>query len=237
MHLAPALILLAAAAPLAAHDSPAPLRTVSVSGEGENSIKPDRARLTLGVDQLSSDVKSAEAAVNKVVRAYLAEAKALGAGEDRIQTTGVSIQPEYVWDEKERRQQLVGFRVRREIAVLVTDLDKLGDFLLRATKVGVNQVNPPSLESSRAKEMENQALVKAAEDARARARLLADTLGVKLGAVRTVSAQQSGPSPPIMLKAMAMRAESDSGNAEMGISAGEIRFRVTVQAEFDLQTP
>ena len=40
-----------------------------------------------------------------------------------------------------------------------------------------------------------------------------------------------------MLKAMAMRAESDSGNAEMGISAGEIRFRVTVQAEFDLQTP
>lgn len=229
-----ALILLAGAAPLSAHDVPAPPRTVSVSGEGEVAVKPDRARLTLGVDQLSPDVKSAETEVNKVVRAYLAEARNLGAKEEQVSTTGVSIQPEYVWDEKSRQQKLAGYRVRREIVVVINDLDKLGDFILRATKSGVNQVHPPALESSRAKEFENQALVKAAEDARARARLLADTLNVKLGPVRSISAAESGPPPPVMMKAMAMRAEAADGNAGMGISLGEIRYRATVQAEFDL---
>lgn len=228
-----ALILLAGAGPLAAHEPPPP-RSVSVSGSGEVSTRPDRARLSLGVDQLSADVKSAEADVNKVVRAFLAEAKALGAKDDHVQTTGASIRPEYAWDDKARQQKLVGYRVRREISVLVTDLDKLGDFLLRATRSGVNHVNPPALESSRARDLENQALVKAAEDARDRARLLAQTLGVKLGAVRSVSAHQSGPPPPVMMKAMAMRADAESGNAEMGIALGEIRYQAQVQAEFDL---
>lgn len=233
-----ALILLAGATPLAAHDSPPPLpRTISVSGEAEVAVRPDRARLVLGVDQLSAEVKTAEAEVNKVVRAYLAEAKALGARDEDVQTTGVSIQPEYVWDDKARQQKLAGYRVRREVVVVVGDLARLGDFILRATRAGVNQVQAPALESSTAKEHENRALAKAAEDARARAQLLADTLKVKLGPVRNLSALQSGPPPPIPMKAMAMRAESADGNAEMGIAAGEIRFRATVQAEFDLLVP
>ena len=232
-----ALGALAFTAALAAQADAPPRRTVSVSGEGEVSVKPDRARLLLGVDQLSPEVKTAEAQVNKIVRAYLTEAKNLGAKDEQISTTGVSIQPEYIWDEKERQQRLTGYRVRREIAVLITDLDKLGDFILRATKVGVNQVNPPQLESSKSKDIENQALVKAAEDARARARLLAETLGAKLGPVRSVSSQNAGPPPPIMMKSMAMRSESADGSAEMGISLGEIRYRATASAEFDLLTP
>ena len=70
---------------------------MSVSGEGEVAVKPDRARLNLGVDQLSPDVKAAESEVNKVVRAYLVEAKTLGAKDEQIQTTGVSIQPDSCW--------------------------------------------------------------------------------------------------------------------------------------------
>lgn len=227
------LILLAGFSPLAAHDALPLPRTVSVSGEGEVAAEPDRARLSLGVDQLSPDIKTAENAVNKVVRSYVAEAKKLGAAAKDVQTTGISIQPEYQWDNKLRERKLLGYRVRRDIVVLVTDLDRLGDFILRATDAGVNNVNAPVLESSKAKDLENEALTAATEDARARARLLADTLDVKLGPVRTLSASQSFAPPPVMMKSMAMRAEAD-GNSEMGISLGEIRYRATVQAEFDL---
>src|SRR3546814_3771934 len=45
-----------------------------------------------------------------------------------------SINPEYVWDDKAKKQKLVGYRARRDIAVTVSNLDKLGDFVLRATK-------------------------------------------------------------------------------------------------------
>jgi uncharacterized protein len=234
-----ALALAVLASPLAQAQSSAqtpaepPHRHVAVSGQGEVAVLPDRARVRMGVTQVSPDLLAAETKVNTVVRAFLTEARALGLKDEHVNTTGVSIQPEYVWDEKERNNRLVGYRVSRDIEALVIDLGKLGDVMLRATKVGVNQVQPPQLESSKAREVQQQALVKAAQDAQARARLLAETLGMKLGAVHSISAHEAGPQPP-MPKMMAMRAEADGGNAEMGINAGELRYGATVSAEFEL---
>lgn len=230
-----ALLLMAAQAPaIAAEEQP---RLVAVTGQGEVAVKPDRARLTLAVDALNADLKAAEAEVNRVVRAYLVEAKALGTKDEHISTAGISISPEYVWDEKARRQQLVGYRARRDINVTVENLDRIGDYLLRATKVGVNNVSSPVLESSGKDALLQQALVNAANDARAKAKLLAETLGMKLGAVRTLRINDYAP-PPMPMKAMMQRAEmADSGNQEMGFAAGEIKYSASASVEFDLIKP
>lgn len=226
---------LLAAAPL--HAEEPSHRHVSVSGQGEASALPDRARLRLGVTQVSLDLAAAETQVNTVVRTMLTEARALGLRDENVNTTGISINPEYVWDEKERSNRLVGYRVSRDIELLVLDLDRLGDVVLRATKAGVNQVEPPQLESSKAQGAQREALVKAAQDAQARAKVIAETLGVRLGAVHTVSAAEAGPRPP-MPKAMMMRAgAADGGNQEMGLNAGELRYSASVNAEFELVGP
>jgi uncharacterized protein YggE len=222
-----------------ADDAAANRRNVSVSGQGEVSVQPDRARLALGVEASNVELKAAEAEVNRVVRAYLVEAKALGIRDEQISTAGVTINPEYVWDDKAHRQQFTGYKARRQIDLRVDDLTVIGDLILRATKVGINQVNSPVLESSKARELTRQALVKATEDARSKAQLLADTLNVKLGAVRNISANDAVP-PPVMYRAMAMRAaapEADGGNSEMGFSGGEIKYSASVNAEFDLVAP
>lgn len=242
MRLYPLALALAmsAAVPFAQAQMPAeqpPHRHVAVSGQGEIAVLPDRARVRLGVTQLNADLAAAESKVNSVVRAFLTEARSLGIKDEQINTTGVSIQPEYVWDEKERNNRLVGYRVSREIDVLVQDLNRLGDVVLRATKAGVNQVQPPQLESSKAREVQQQALVKASQDAQARAKLLAETLGMKLGAVHSISASESGPQPPMPKMVMAMRSDAGSGNAEMGINAGELRYSASVNAEFELIGP
>lgn len=232
------LIVLPALCPAFAEDKAESHRHVSVSGQGEVMATPDRARLRLGVTHVSPDLTAAETKVNGVVRTYLAEAKTLGAKDEHISTAGISIQPEYQWDEKERVNRLIGYRVSRDMEVVVQDLDKLGDFVLRATKAGVNQVQPPQLESSMAKDLQNQALTRAALDAQAKAKLMAETLGVKLGPLHNLSATDFTPPPP-MPKMMAMRSEAafDSGNQEMGFSPGEIRFSASVNAEFDLLIP
>jgi uncharacterized protein YggE len=220
-----------------AADAPPP-RIVAVDGQGEVSTQPDRARLNLAADALDADLKTAESQVNGIVRAYLAEARKLGATDKEISTAGISINPEYVWDDKAKRQKLVGYRARRDIAVTVSDLDKLGDFVLRATQAGINHVSTPTLESSQADALMRQALAKAASDARDKARLLAETLGMKLGAVRTLrvdSNEMPPPRPMVMAKAMAYSAEdSAGGNTEMGFAGGEIKYRATANAEFDL---
>jgi hypothetical protein len=221
-----------------ADDAAANRRSVNVSGQGEVSVAPDRARLVLGVEASNAQLKLAEAAVNKVVRDYLAEAKTLGLKDEQISTAGVTINPEYVWDDKTKRQVFTGYKANRQIELRVDDLTVIGDLILRATKVGVNQVNPPSLESSKAKELTRQALIKATEDARAKAQLLADTLNVKLGAVHNVSANDSAPAPMMYKVAMMRSAAADAGgNEEMGFSGGLIKYNASVNADFDLIAP
>lgn len=217
-------------------------RTVTVSGQGEASAAPDRARLSMAVEETNPDLKAAQAKVNGIVRAYLAQARALGVKDEDISTAGLSIRSEYDYSSggvsSAGGRKFLGYHVTRNIEVVVRDLDRIGDYLQRATEAGINNISDPQLESSRAEELQRQALVKAAQDAQARARLLADTLGVKLGAVRTLNAGSVAPQPPRpQPRMMAMSAVAPSGNEEMGFAAGEIHYSGSLSAEFDLVAP
>jgi len=219
-----------------AHEAPMP-RVIAVSGEGEVSVKPDRAQLSMSVEKLDPDLKKAEAEVNRVVRAYLAEAKTLGAKDEHVSTTGVSINPEYVWPEGGGARRFTGYRVSRQISVRIENLDKLGDFILRATAAGVNQVNPPSLESSKRKELEREALAKAADDARDKARVLAETLKVRLGVAYRITESGVDMPAPVMYQMKASRAAAADEEAGMGIALGEIKLHANVSVEFELLAP
>lgn len=226
-------LALAAATPSHAEQLPPP--HVSVSGHGEVSATPDRARLRLGVTQLAPDVHRAQDAVNAVVRSTVAAARKLGARDDDIATSALSVQPEYVWDDEAREQKLSGYRVTRDIEITVRELDRLGDYLLAATGAGINQMQPPVLESSRAEDLGRQALVAAAKDARARAALLAGTLDASLGRALSIDTVEAPTPQPMItqMRAKAAAAPAD-GNSEMGLSTGEIRFAATVNAQFEL---
>jgi uncharacterized protein len=162
-HFSSALAALTLALSGGAHglDAAAAPRIVSVTGEAEVATVPDRATLVLSVQKLDPDLKKAEGEVNKIVRTYRAEARSLGAKDEQISTTGASINPEYVWPEGGREPRFTGYRVSRQIEVRIDTLDKLGDYILRATAAGVNQVNPPMLDTSRRKELGREALAKA----------------------------------------------------------------------------
>ncbi|HEY1076262.1 MAG TPA: SIMPL domain-containing protein [Fontimonas sp.] len=231
-----AALALTLGAPLAMAEENYP-PTIAVSGHGEVSTTPDRAQLALAVDQVDQELAQARSNVDGVVRKYLESLNKLGIKPADISTTGVSLQPEYVWDEAGRKQTLVGYRARRDIRIVVRNLDQLGDLILRATDAGVNQINPPVLESSKAEALGREALATAAKDAQIKAETLAKSLGVRLGSARVVR-ESGGNAPPMMVKAMAMRGGEafDSGNQQMGMSTGEIRISADVQVEFDLKS-
>ena len=230
--LAASFLLLSAAQ---AQTAPAAARVVTVSGQGEATGVPDRARLSMAVEARNAALRTAEAEVNKVTRTYLAELKALGLKDEDLSTAGYSVNPEYDWVDNQQRFR--GYLARRQIELTVRKLDQLGDVLLKATRSGINQMNPATLESSKQKEIERSALARAADDARQQARVLAETLGAKVGAARTINSSGVTPMPPPMpMVKMAMRAEAAdaSGNAQMGMATGEIRATANVVVEFDL---
>ena len=119
-------------------------RTISVSGSGTVDATPDIANLTLAVQRRDTNMEVARDATVKVSKAFLALCTKLGIKENKIRTSGLTIQPEYRWDEKQNQQVFTGYFVQRQLQVEINDLDKLGDVIEGAIDAGVNEVSPPA---------------------------------------------------------------------------------------------
>lgn len=213
-------------------------RTISVSGTGTVDATPDIARLSLAVQRRDVSMDVARDATVRVSKAFLDLCKKLGIPEKKIRTSGLTIQPEYRWDEKENKQVFTGYFVQRQLQVEINDLDKLGDVIEGAIDAGVNEVSPPALDSSKAKELNRDALAAATADAKANAERIASSLGVKLGQVRTVVAGGSMPPPmPVQeMRVQAMAMDSAAGKAANYVP-GEISFDARVDTTFDVAVP
>lgn len=212
-------------------------RTISVSGTGTVDATPDIARLSLAVQRRNASMQVARDDTVRVSKDFLALCKKLGIPENKIRTSGLTIQPEYRWDEKNNQQVFTGYFVQRQLQVEINDLDKLGNVIEGAIDAGVNEVSPPALDSSKAKELNRDALAAATADAKANAERIASSLGVKLGSVRTVVAGGASPPPMPMqeMRVMAM-AKADS-SAGANYVPGEISFESRVDATFDVIAP
>jgi hypothetical protein len=226
-------LLATAALPLAvaSGEEPRP-RTVAVSGQGEVSAEPDLAHVTLGVESRQPTMAAARAEVAAAVDRVLALCRSLRIDPKLVNATRVQVQPEYSWNEKDRKRTLLGYMVSRQVQVELRDLEQLGTLLERAVDAGVNQVSDPVLDSSRRKDLEREAMTRAVQDAKLNAETLAHAAGVKLGSVRTLNAAASGPVVPLYKQRMAM---ADAAMApEATYQAGEMQFSATVSAEYDL---
>jgi hypothetical protein len=229
--LAAALSAALASFPAVAADEARP-RTVSVSGTGEVAAEPDQALVTLGVEARRPTLAEARSEVSATVERVLALCRNLGIDPKRVNATRVQIQPEYSWNEKDRKRVLLGYLVSRQVQVELRDLELLGTLLERAVDAGVNQVNDPVLDSSRRNELERDALAKAVQDARLNADTLARAAGATLGPVRTLNGATSPPVVPMYRRQVAM---ADAAMApEATYQAGEMKFTASVNAEYDL---
>lgn len=233
-----ACLVLAAGAASAQMPGMEPMpRTISVSGTGTIDATPDIAHLTLAVQHRDTNMQVARDATIKVSKAFLALCTKLGIKESKIRTSGLTIQPEYRWDEKQNQQIFTGYFVQRQLQVEINDLDKLGDVIEGAIDAGVNEVSPPQLDSSKRKDLNRDALAAATADAKANAERIATSLGVKLGAVRTVVAGGAAP-PPMPMQEMRVAAMAMDGAAKAAnYVPGEISFESRVDATFDVIVP
>ncbi len=237
-----ACLLLASGAASAQMPGMAPMqmpRTISVSGTGTIDATPDIARLSLAVQRRDVSMQVARDETVRVSKNFLALCKKLGIPENKIRTSGLTINPEYRWDEKENKQVFTGYFVQRQLQVEINDQDKLGSVIEGAIDAGVNEVSPPALDSSKAKELNRDALAAATEDAKANAERIASSLGAKLGNVRTVVAGGASP-PPMPMQEMRLSAAPMSdmaGKAAANYVPGEISFESRVDATFDAVVP
>ncbi len=210
-------------------------RLVTVSGSGEILTEPDIAVVGIGVEERASTVDEARRRVNETVTAVLALTRRQGIPEEQVASAALIVRPDYQWLPESRQQKLLGYVVTRRMSIRLTDISELGELFEGVLKLGINQVDPPVFDTARRAGLERQALAAAATDARARATVLADALGMKLGPVHRIDAIGGPVVQPLRERGMATAmASADEGGS---YQAGEIRIVSSVNASFELVGP
>jgi hypothetical protein len=233
-HLLPLAIAAAIAFPaiaIAADSLPPP--RIIVSGEGQSTVAPDLALLTLSVMREAKTARAALDANNDAMAAVIAAMKSAGIKDRDLQTAGIQINPRYNYTNKpdgSQEAELVAYQVTNTLSVRIRDIDKTGEILDKAVSLGVNQGGGISFSNDDPKAAVTEARKKAVADAMAKAKTLAGAAGVSIGQVLEITEQNIAPAPmPINAKAF------DAAGAAVPVQAGENAYAVQVTVTFELK--
>jgi uncharacterized protein len=202
-------------------------RTITVTGVGRTSIRPDIADLRLGVTITEPTVDAARTASAKVLDAVLAKLKALGIAERDLRTSIVSVSPQYDYSRDSAPPRLVGYQFTNLVAATLRDIEKVGDAIDDALGAGATTIDQTEFRVADQSAAETAAREAAVADARAKAEVLAAAAGVAIAGVAAIL-EPGAPIPfATRFPEMARLAAQDSGTpVEPGMN--EIAAAVTI---------
>lgn len=174
--------------------------TITITGEGKVTAKPDLARMDLGVQTDALTVSQAQRENTKKMNEILAALKQLGVKTEDMQTAHYSIFPKQEW--KEGKSTIIGYTVAQNVSVKVRNLDHVGEVLAKAGELGANQVGGIQFTIDEPQKLQDNARGKAIEDARKKAHVLAKQLGLDIVKVVTFSEHAGSQPLPIYTRAM-----------------------------------
>ena len=226
-----ACLLLATAAAVSAQ-TPAPAPHVIVT-KGTATLKrpADRAWLTVATEARDANAATARTRNAEAMSAVQAALKRVGLPSDAIRTLGVSVSPEF--DYNNGRSTLRGYVARNQIEVRVDDLDRLAEVIdaVNAPKTIAVSVNGPRFDLKDERATRNEALRAAVEDALSKAQAIAAGAKRSLGPiVRIDDSSTTGTPPPMPMMRMSAAAAADTATP---VTPGdiEVEARVTVTVE------
>ena len=203
---------------------------LDITATGEVTRVPDIAVISAGVVTRSSTAVQAladNAARMDRVRAAL---KRAGIADRDIQTSNVSLNPDYRYIENQP-PQLTGYNASNTVNVRFRDIRATGKILDALVAEGSNQINGPSLTIDKPESALDEARAKAIANGRARAELYARALGMRVIRLLSVSENSGYGGGPVPM----VRMDMAQAASKTEISPGEQQLSVTVSMSFELQ--
>lgn len=188
----------------------------------------------------SPDLQAASKRASELYERAIGAVKRLGLADLEIKTVEYSLNEVREWERN--RTVSKGFKARLGFQVSTSSLEKLGDVIAIAARAELRDVGGLSTYLSTAKLRQEQfaCLQDASEDARAKARKLAEAMGAQLGDAVSLSESHSGGDVPAP-GPLSARMDGDSRSMKTlampapAIEAGSQDVSVTVQAVFALK--
>jgi hypothetical protein len=205
----------------------AAMRTLTVTGQGQEFVPTTKAQVSLGVEVQGQDAESVQRQVAERSAAVVDLLQSRNV--EKLETTGIRLSPQYSYDNG--RSELVGFTGSNTVSFRVPT-EAAGPLLDDAVNAGANQIRNISFvaEDTDLEAARQEALRQAVADAQIQANTVLSALN--LGAEEIVSIQINGANPPLPIP-LPQRAELSS--AQSDVSTPVIGGEQTVQARVTLQ--
>lgn len=199
---------------------------LAVDGSGTAGAAADQAVLTVGITTLAKESSAAQQENARQSAAVLAALKAAGLADADLETGSYSFSPSY---EGNDRNRISGYQVSNSIRVTLRDVTRTGSIIDLALASGANRVNSLSFSVQRPEALRRAALQRAIADARLKADIMAETLGLRITGIKLVTENVGSllesDAAPMLLAARANKAATP-------IAPGKVELSATVHIEY-----
>lgn len=191
------------------------VNVISFTGHGEVTAVPDIANISFTISKDASTIKDAQASVALIEKKALDILKAKGVEDKDIKTTDASFYPKYEYRQAvcpqiqentgnvgtimkpvycpSGKQVIIGYTANESITVKVRKTDDASVIIQGLGATGVSNLNGPNFAIDKEEDLKAGARKIAIDDAKAKAKVLAKDLGVRL--VKITSFSENGNYP------------------------------------------
>jgi len=203
---------------------------ITVTGTGNVSGVPNQLSLSMGVQTSAGSVAAALREANAAARSVTAVLRRTGVATSDIQTSGLSIYPNY----SNSSGLPSGYQVSEQLTITLRRLSVAGSQISAAARAGGNAttIDGVSLNLSDTSTVLASAREKAVADAKAKAAAYAHALGRPLGPV--ISMSEAPPAQPFQPLPLAATPSASHAASSVPVHPGTQQLSVTVTVVFAL---
>jgi uncharacterized protein len=208
--------------------------TVSFSGEGKITAKPDIAVISASIVTQAVDSKTAQDSNSTKSNAVSAFLKKQGVEDKDVKTSGYNVTPQYRYPPYGGQPTITGYQVSQSYEIKIRDLTKISTILDGLVTAGANQVNNLGLQIENPEALKSQARQLAIDNAKKKAAELEKQVGISLGKIiNFVEGANGYPVPAYSVDSRAMG--MGGGGSEPAISTGENDIVIDVTITYQIK--
>jgi uncharacterized protein YggE len=218
-------------------------RFITVTGEAEINVVPDKAIITLGASNRDLNVIRSKAVIDGFVARFTEVAQKYGIKPKDIQTDYINIEPEY---EVSYQRKFLGYATHRRFIITLTDMTIFDSLISDMLVAGATEILDVQFQTSDLRKHRDDARVAAIKAASEKANLLASQLGAKVGKPYDITemtnnlggwyydrwwGRYQGPTP----SNVSQNAYGQQGQESMSSAIGKLVVKASVRVVFELE--
>ena len=209
-------------------------RQITVSGEGQVSVDPDMATVTLGVQTEGQTPAEALDQASAATAAILAALDSQGVAADDIRSGAVRLNPRYSSSVLSSGNQIIGYSAVNTIDVQVDDLAMLGGLLAGLVGEGANRLDRVAFGLQDPTAAMDEARRRAVAEGARLAALYADAAGVSVGSLITLSDSGSSGYRAIRAEPVMLEMAASAPSYDVPVAPGQIDLQANVLMVYEI---